>query len=378
MKLRSKVLIDVYYLLVAQTGIKTYIVSLCQEILAQPDSEFEYIISPNFRRISQNQFFRGKTPKWKNILFQLFYFIRKQIVIPFLSYYHSTDLVFSPDIMSPIWARGKKVSVIHDTVFWDNPTHYQRHWLRYYLFFLEHGLKKNGSIITVTNYSKNRLAEIPSFVNNKIKVVYPASELSYFESKNRVDDSKPNFRYFLHVGVLEKRKNLGLLIESFSMLIKLEGYADFKLVLIGQKGPRETLDDYDNLKNLVRQLGLEEQVIFTGYVGINKLISFFENAFVYIFPSLNEGFGLPVLEAFSFGLPVIISNQGALMEVAGGAALIFEKNEPEILFHSMKHLAENPNLRKKLSYNGRMRLNEFSPGNFFKSLEKAFKEILDE
>ena len=65
---------------------------------------------------------------------------------------------------------------------------------------------------------------------------------------------------------------------------------------------------------------------------------FFENAFAYVFPLLNEGFELPVLEAFSFGLPVIISNQGALMEVAGGAALVFEKNEPEILFHSMKQL----------------------------------------
>jgi glycosyltransferase involved in cell wall biosynthesis len=62
---------------------------------------------------------------------------------------------------------------------------------------------------------------------------------------------------------------------------------------------------------------------------------FFENAFAYVCTSLNEGFALPVLEAFFFVLPVIISNQGALIKVAGGAALVFEKNEPEILFHSM-------------------------------------------
>ena len=374
-KHRPKVVVDVFYLYVAQTGIKTYIVTLCDEILKKNNSDFEYIISPNYQKVKQNQFFRGKTAKWKNILFQLLYFFRKQVVLPILSYYHQASIVFSPDILSPIFAKGKKVSVVHDTCFWDTPEHYQPLWLKYYLYFLEKGLQKNGEIITITQFSKMRLHQLPPFKSIPIQVVYQASGLS--ESSALSDlKSTTQAAYFLHVGVLEKRKNLSLLIQAFDKLTKMEGYESHRLVLVGQRGPRETLDDYDHLVELVTTLGLTDKVDFTGYVSQEQLASYFQHALGYVFPSTNEGFGLPVLEAFSFGLPVIISRQGALMEVAGDAALILEKNEEESLIQSMKLLRDDPDLRKELGEKGRIRLQEFSAEKFFLSLEQAFKEIL--
>ena len=374
-KHRPKVVVDVFYLYVAQTGIKTYIVTLCDEILKKNNSDFEYIISPNYQKVKQNQFFRGKTAKWKNILYQLLYFFRKQVVLPILSYYHQASIVFSPDILSPIFAKGKKVSVVHDTCFWDTPEHYQPLWLKYYLYFLEKGLQKNGEIITITQFSKLRLQELPPFKSIPIQVVYQASGLS--ESLALSDlKSTTQAAYFLHVGVLEKRKNLSLLIQAFDKLTKMEGYESHRLVLVGQRGPRETLDDYDHLVELVTTLGLTDKVDFTGYVSQEQLASYFQHALGYVFPSTNEGFGLPVLEAFSFGLPVIISRQGALMEVAGDAALILEKNEEESLIQSMKLLRDDPDLRKELGEKGRIRLQEFSAEKFFLSLEQAFKEIL--
>jgi glycosyltransferase involved in cell wall biosynthesis len=374
-KHRPKVIVDVYYLYVAQTGIKTYIITLCDEILKNSNSEFEYIISPNYQKVKQNQFFRGKTAKWKNILFQLLYFFRKQVVLPILSYYHQAAIVFSPDILSPIFAKGKKVSVIHDTCFWDTPKHYHPLWLTYYLCFLEKGLQKNAEIITITQFSKLRLHQLPPFKTIPIQVVYQASGLS--ESLAHANlKSTTQARYFLHVGVLEKRKNLSLLIQAFDTLTRKPGFEDFRLVLVGQRGPRETLDDYDHLVKLVATLGLTDKVDFTGYVSQEQLASYFQHALGYVFPSTNEGFGLPVLEAFSFGLPVIISRQGALMEVAGDAALILEKNEVDSLFQSMKRLVDDPDLRKELGEKGRIRLQEFSAEKFFLSLEQAFKEIL--
>lgn len=374
-KHRPKIVLDVFYLYVAQTGIKTYIVTLCDEIIKNNNSDFKYIISPNYQKVKQNQFFRGKTAKWKNILFQLLYFFRKQVVLPILSYYHQAAIVFSPDILSPVFAKGKKVSVIHDTCFWDTPEHYQRLWLTYYLYFLEKGLQKNGEIVTITEFSKMRLHQLPPFKSIPIKVVYQAAGIS---ESLALSDLKSNTqtRYFLHVGVLEKRKNLGLLIQAFDKLTKMEGYEDLRLVLVGQRGPRETLDDYDHLIELVTTLGLPDKVDFTGYVSQEQLAAYFKHALGYVFPSTNEGFGLPVLEAFSFGLPVIISRQGALMEVAGDAALILEKNDSESLFQSMKLLVDDPDLRKELGEKGRKRLQEFSAEKFFLSLEQAFKEIL--
>ena len=374
-KHRPKVVVDVFYLYVAQTGIKTYIVTLCDEILKKNNSDFEYIISPNYQKVKQNQFFRGKTAKWKNILFQLLYFFRKQVVLPILSYYHQASIVFSPDILSPIFAKGKKVSVVHDTCFWDTPEHYQPLWLKYYLYFLEKGLQKNGEIITITQFSKLRLHQLPPFKSIPIQVVYQASGLSESLALS-VSKSTTQAAYFLHVGVLEKRKNLSLLIQAFDKLTKMEGYESHRLVLVGQRGPRETLDDYDHLVELVTTLGLTDKVDFTGYVSQEQLASYFQHALGYVFPSTTERFGLPVLEAFSFGLPVIISRQGALMEVAGDAALILEKNEEESLIQSMKLLRDDPDLRKELGEKGRIRLQEFSAEKFFLSLEQAFKEIL--
>ena len=375
-KHKPKVLVDVFYLYVAQTGIRTYMVTLCDEILKKNNPEFEYIISPYYQKVKQSQFFRGKTAKWKNILFQLLYFFRKQVIVPILSYFHQTAIVFSPDILSPVFAKGKKVSVVHDTFFWDNPEHYQPLWLKYYLYFLEKGLQNNGEIITITHFSKMRLQELPPFKSIPIKVVYQASGLS---ERSVQPDLKANTetRYFLHVGVLEKRKNLGTLITAFDGLTKMAGYDDLRLVLVGQRGPRETLDDYDHLVELVTSLGLTDKVDFTGYVSQDQLASYFQHALGYVFPSANEGFGLPVLEAFSFELPVIISRQGALMEVAGDAALILEKNDSEALLQSMKLLVDDPELRKELGEKGRIRLEQFSAEKFFLSLEQAFKEILN-
>lgn len=373
---KPKVLIDVYYLYVAQTGIKTYITSLCEEIASREETAIEYIISPDFHKVKKSVFFRGKTAKWKNIYFQLLYFLRKQLVLPLLSFYHKADLVFSPDILSPLWSRGKKVSVIHDTFFWDNPEHYQNLWLKYYLFLLKNGLKRNGEIITITHYSKDRLRELNEFKHIPKRVVYPATG-NIFKQNSLKNNQPIDSPFFLHVGVLEKRKNLGMLIEAFAELIEQNDFKEFKLVLAGQKGPRETLDDFDYLQSLVHKLNLKEKVIFPGYISEEELTVYFQQAIAYVFPSLNEGFGLPVLEAFSHGLPVIISRQGALMEVADEAALVLEENTKDDLKMKMELLANNESLRKKLAEKGRKRLQEFSTEKFFLSLEETFKQILN-
>jgi glycosyltransferase involved in cell wall biosynthesis len=374
-KHKPKVMVDVFYLYVAQTGIRTYMVTLCDEILKNKNSEFEYIISPNYQKVKQNQFFRGKTAKWKNILFQLLYFFRKQVALPLLSYLHQADIVFSPDILSPLFAKGKKISVVHDTFFWDNPEHYQALWLKYYLFFLNKGLEKNGAIITITEHSKNCLREMGLFENVPISVVHQAS---YLQSSTKTKENPFPFPYFLHVGVMEKRKNLGMLIEAFAQLVQAAEYKTLKLVLVGQRGPRETLDDFDNLQDLVKRHSLQERVLFPGYLSENEVKRYFSNALAYVFPSNNEGFGLPVLEAFSYGLPVIISNQGALKEVAGNAALILEKNSVSCLTEALHQVASSPGLQKDLIQKGTKRLEEFSTNKFFLHLEQAFKELLNE
>jgi len=138
------------------------------------------------------------------------------------------------------------------------------------------------------------------------------------------------------------------------------------------------LDDFENLQGLVKKYALQEKVLFPGYLSENEVKRYFSNALAYVFPSNNEGFGLPVLEAFFHGLPVIISNQGALKEVAGNAALILEENSVSCLLEALQQVASNPDLQEELIQKGTKRLQEFSTNKFFLHLERAFKELLNE
>ncbi|HSJ68316.1 MAG TPA: glycosyltransferase, partial [Anditalea sp.] len=255
--MKKKVLIDIYYLHVAQTGIKTYTESLCNQVLVDDGNDFEFIISPPIDKIRKSKFFKGKTPKWKNLLFQALYFLRKQLVLPFLSYRHKADMVFCPDIMIPLWGRGKRIAVIHDAFFWESPEHYHPLWLKYYLTFLKKGLGERGQVVTITHFSKERLSRHLG-PTTKIEVAWPSSNLPTLPSNNDLPNlvSSP---YFLHVGVLEKRKNLSLLVEAFALFIKEQ--PQYKLVLVGQRGPRITLDDHDDLVNLIQKLKLDDKII---------------------------------------------------------------------------------------------------------------------
>ena len=373
---KNKILVDIFYLHVAQTGIKTYIECLCDEIERQEYEDFEFILSPSRRTIRNSTFFKGKTASWKNLLYQGIYFFRKLIVLPWLSFRYQADLVFSPDIISPIWARGKKASVIHDAFFWENPSHYHPVWLKVYLTLLSAGLKRNAHVITVSEHSKKQLQKHLKRPKLSVDVVYPSSNLT----RQTVTETPPLIKrpYFLHVGVMEKRKNLSTLVRAFADFVSHPDFMDYQLVLVGQKGPRKHLDDYDNIQSLIQQHQLEEKVILTGYVSQAALENYYQHALSYVFPSLNEGFGMPILEAFSYGLPVIIANQGSLVEVGGDAVLKVANNTVEGFKEALALLAKDTQLRKHMAERGYRRLGQFTSVDFFLSLQACFRSILNE
>jgi glycosyltransferase involved in cell wall biosynthesis len=367
-KMKKKVIIDIFYLQVAQTGIKTYTETLCGQVSKNSDPELEYVILPSYPQLQNSAFFKGKTPKWKNLLFQFLYFFWKQLVLPIKSYQHRADIIFCPDIIVPVWGRGKKIAVIHDAFFWESPEHYQPLWRKYYLAMLNLGLKGKAQVVTITEYSKSRLKQfLPE--GTRIDVALPATHLIKKEGFTAQEPfSGP---YFLHVGVMEKRKNLGMLVEAFEVFHRKN--PEVKLVLVGQRGPRVHLDDFDRIFHLVHSKGLGDSVLIPGFVSAEELQQYYANALAYVFPSQNEGFGLPVLEAFSYGLPVIITPQGALKEVGGEAVLVAE-NSPEKLAEKMEEVYEDRSLRERLAEAGSQRLRDFSPEKFFGALQEIFKK----
>ncbi|HEX6122768.1 MAG TPA: glycosyltransferase, partial [Ktedonobacterales bacterium] len=183
-------------------------------------------------------------------------------------------------------------------------------------------------------------------------------------------------RYILHVGVLERRKNLGMLARAFARWRSpadggsmrdaatdstgAESKSDFKLVLVGQPGPRPDLDDSGALRQLIAELGLESSVVLTGHVTSVERDAFYAHAAAVAIPSTFEGFGLPVLEAFAARAPVVAARATALPEVAGDAALLFDPANPAELATCLARVTSDTALGASLVERGLARVAQFT------------------
>ena len=360
---KEKVIIDIQYLLMAKTGLNTYI----QELLAATaqSNKYEYLIYPNLYQIEKNNFFKHHN-KWRHISFHFYTLLWKQLVIPLLILWQRPKAIIFPDFHAPLWSLPcAKIIVFHDAFFWENPQDYNKWWLKYYLWSIIEGLNGESKIISASLATEKKITSLlkPKF----IQTIYQSAPQINVAAVAEPYEKLVHQSYFLHVGVLEKRKNLAVLIKGFALFLK--EFPDYKLVLVGQKGPAKDLDDYQTLKILVRQLNLDEHVLFTGYASANQLKWFYENAWAYAFPSVHEGFGIPILEAFSYGLPVILSENEATNEIAGTGGLSAQSLDPHAWSTAMKKLINSSNLRNDLIKNGKLRLKEFSKKNFLGGIE---------
>jgi glycosyltransferase involved in cell wall biosynthesis len=181
-----------------------------------------------------------------------------------------------------------------------------------------------------------------------------------------------NQKYILHVGVFEKRKNLPSLINAFQLL-RDRGITGIKLVLVGQGSGKIYSDDVTAVKKAIASNQLEEEVLLTGYVTDDQLSFLYAHAFLYVFPSFNEGFGIPILEAFQFKLPVLVADNSCLPEVGGDAVLTFDPFNTEDIYEKMRQVIEDKNLRDILIKKGQQRLQSFSWEKTAKELIELFK-----
>lgn len=371
--MKKKIIIDCFHLYQAHGGIRTYILQLCQAIEESENSDFEFIILPDWQKANEATFLRGRVNLFKKIINHLAYFIWKQIVLPIQIVRKKADVIVSPDYVLPFFKFGaRSISVIHDIFYWELKDRYNPMWRAYYLWSIEKGLNSRSSIVVTSNFIKER-------VLNKVFDQYPI-QIVYQSPKvlgQTVTLHQPNIvglpkgaKYFLHIGTFEKRKSLGTLVMAFEKLVQDKFFEDFYLVLVGSPSVTYFDKTHDDLVRLVDERSLQDKVIFTGYLSDKALPSIYSSAFCYVFPSLEEGFGIPVIEAGNAGLPVIISDQSALVEVAGGSALVFKKGDYLDLYENMKRL-EDDELRLSLIQSSLERAKVFTKENFLDQFIQA-------
>ena len=222
-------------------------------------------------------------------------------------------------------------------------------------------LKKVKKIIAVSEYTKTDLINFLDTPEEKISVIphgidtklFPpstgASEINA-KIKNRLGGSG---EYILCVGTLEPRKNYLKTLEAFQIILKR--FPDLKLVIAGGKGWQSDL-----IHQKTSELQLDSSVLFPGYVGYSDLPTLYKGAAAFLFPSIYEGFGLPVLEALSFNVPIAVSNVASLPEIAGEAALKFDPNIPEDIAKQIIRLLEDSDLKENLKRLGNERIKQFT------------------
>ena len=361
---KIRVYIDVFYYKTALSGLKTYIEELVSASKTHGNDQIEYIFSHDIDKITNNQLFINSKFRIIRWIFQIRYLVWKQIILPIKLLINKVDIVICPDYVAPIICYSKKIVVIHDNLFWKYPKNYPRIWRNYFTKLIQLGLNSKSIIITTSNYSKLGLQ--PLFKKNKIYPVYQSSENFSIQQTN-----KNGKKYILHVGTFEKRKNLLTLIKAFKKL-KEELKVDYKLVLAGS-----TYINGDNkvllkIEKYITEHNLFNSILMPGYIDKNKALYFYNNSLMYVFPSIDEGFGIPLIEALKLKVPVICSDIPIFREIADDSVLYFEKQNEINLFERMKELIQNEELSSKLVSKGIERVKKYNRYNFIKDIEKIY------
>lgn len=380
-KNKINVLIDTFHLLTSFTGMKTYTIQLCEGLEKYPHPNINYVIVPDWRLTSRIKFFKNKHNIIKKVVNHLSFFLWKQLFLPIYIIFKRVDVIICTDYVLPYYKFGaRSMVVIHDTLYWEYKENYNPNWRKYYTGMAEAGLDKETIVLATSEYTASKIKSVISD-KHPTEVVYQSpNQLANYNKESTVEEiiSKyelKNQKYFLHVGTFDKRKNLSTLLRAFKIMIGNNSNPSYKLVLVGAKGVEKSHDDFENIISLVDTLEIKDNVILTGFVKNEELSALYSNAYAYVFPSIEEGFGIPVLEAMSFNIPVIISNRGSLNEIAGDAAIVYDAENPEDLALKMQEITD-PALRTELINKGKQRVAIFSQEVFVDNINAVIQKYV--
>jgi glycosyltransferase involved in cell wall biosynthesis len=252
------------------------------------------------------------------------------------------------------------VVTVHDLVAFLFPETIPLKYGAYMRYLLRQAVKKADKIIAVSDHTKQDLIKILKVPMEKIVVIHEASSpIFHPEDRWAVQSQlKKSYgitkKFIYHLGNIEPRKNLIVLLEAFTLVCRELG-DEYQLVVSGQKGWLT-----GSLSRFFKNYPVRDQVFFTGYVPVEHIPWFMNGAEVFVFPSLYEGFGLPVLEAMSCGTPVISSNRSSIPEIVGSAGVLIDPTNIRELADRIIELLKNADRRMRLSQLGLKQANQFS------------------
>jgi glycosyltransferase involved in cell wall biosynthesis len=279
-----------------------------------------------------------------------------------------------PSFMLPVFKPCKSVITVHDLTFVHYPQGFNFSTRLYYKLFFRRSLENADMIIADSEATKKDLMQIYNIPVNKIQTIYLGVDEIFknVTDKKKIKEVKRKYslpeKYFLFVGLLSPRKNVRRALKAFAQL-----HTEHKFVIVGNKGWL-----YEPIFKLIEDLNLKERVIFTKYADSEDLPAIYSCAEALIFPSLYEGFGLPIVEAMACGCPVITSNISSMPEVAGDAAILINPYNVEEIKNAMNTIMINKKVRMDLIKKGYENIKRFSWQKMAEKTVKVYERLANQ
>lgn len=361
------ILIDLTSLADNFSGIERFAACLSLALIKNKDNDYillfkeavhpmftEYVSEPNVKSVV--------LPRCNKLIFN-------QLRLPLAIYGQRADCYLFLAFPAPVLLfKRNMISTIHDICCWDCPETMNHASALYFRISHWVALRKCTAIITISQFSEDRIVERLRANRKKLWRIYCGLDqkfLNYQKNGNAILDKYdlPG-RYILSLSTLEPRKNLPLLIRAYQRLV-MEDHCDIPLVLAGRKGWK-----MDDLLSGVPET-IKNQIHFTGFVDEEDLPALYANAELFVFPSKYEGFGIPPLEALACGTRVLSSDAASLPEVLGDAVDYFSSNNAQSLYEKMKNMVAAETSPKQISA-GKTRAKSF---NWSEQAEELLNKI---
>lgn len=360
-------------------GTATYMVNLANH-LARIDAVNEYVAFCDdalARHLPHTGNFTVKSiGRWNTS--RLSRAVWEQVCLPALVRKHEIDILHGLGHVLPLAKprQRKYVVTIHDLTYWTHPAQHTRSRRTFMKLLIPPSLRRADAILAVSaTTARDIRARFPYIPSSRTTVAHEGVGEAFKPSRRA--ESPAVLRtlgitrpYLLFVGTLEPRKNIGELITAFASLA--DDFPRHSLVLAGGKGWM-----YDSIFTQIRELGLESRTILPGYVPSEDLPALYAAADAFVYPSLYEGFGLPVLEAMASGCPVITSRAGSLPEIAGDAARFFTPGARgrASLATALREVLSRPAHRQALARKGLRRAKTFTWERTARLTKAVYEEL---
>lgn len=341
------------------TGTEYYAAQLMRAI-AQRDSDDQFLLyshaslPPALQRLATN--FRSRVLLWPPRRGWTQTRLAAEMLL------RPPDVLFVPSHTPPFIHPAATVTTVHDLGFLRSPQIYAR-FERFYNAVMQQLAIRVARIITPSAFTKSELLHFfPSFPEDRIAVIahgFTAEVYHPIEDEGRIRATAERYGlhepYFLFTGRIQEKKNIPRLLEAFHLLHRKKDAGSVQLLLAGRPD-----FDFRDIGERIRQLGLAGRVFAPGYVPLDDLATLMNGATAFVYVSLYEGFGFPVLEAQACGTPVLMSNVASLPEIGGNGALAVDPTNVEEIAEGMTRMLADAALRTALRERGFKNLERFS------------------